>query len=171
MVILRPTRKIRQLDPAPLDGSVGSDTALGDWYANRIVISRQPPILLVSSLSLLPILTPARGVRSLPTRLPSLVEDRLQRLLVPTGLIERESGAMSPVAVARTTDRSVLGTMVDFATMLPHMLPPGRWGEEALPALEAQLGRSPCRVSRPKDAAFFPDQKATELLLAKWQQS
>ena len=55
--------------PSPSAIVAVSDTALGDWYVNRLVVDRQPLLLLVSSSSLLPLLMPARGVRSLPERL------------------------------------------------------------------------------------------------------
>jgi len=54
MVILRPTRKLRSLLPAAPVSRPG-DTALGDWYVNRLVVGRQPLLLLVSSTSLLPL--------------------------------------------------------------------------------------------------------------------
>lgn len=79
MVILRPTRKIRELKPEPINPRLPSDTALGDWYANRIVVDRKPLLLLISSLSLLPVLIRAREVRTLPERLPGIVRDRLLR--------------------------------------------------------------------------------------------
>jgi hypothetical protein len=40
MVILRPTSKLRSFLPT-VDVSARSDTALGDWYVNRIVVARQ----------------------------------------------------------------------------------------------------------------------------------
>jgi len=79
MVILRPTRKLRELAPELLDSGAVSSTALGDWYANRIVVDRQPLVLLISSLSLLSVLVRARAVKKLPDRLPSIVERRLLR--------------------------------------------------------------------------------------------
>jgi hypothetical protein len=60
MVILRPTKKLTALLPAAQAVPVRSDTALGDWYVNRIVVDRQPLLLLVSSTSLLPMIVPAR---------------------------------------------------------------------------------------------------------------
>jgi uncharacterized protein DUF6933 len=63
MVILRPTKKLGALLPPEKSVPVSHDTALGDWYVNRIVVDRQPLLLLVSSASLLPLLLPARDVR------------------------------------------------------------------------------------------------------------
>ena len=78
MVILRPTRKLNSLLPATEVIPTSSDTALGDWYVNRVVVDRQPLLLLVSSTSLLPMLIPAQNVRGLPARLAALVEARLR---------------------------------------------------------------------------------------------
>jgi hypothetical protein len=61
MVILRPTKKLASLLPAAQPVPVCSDTALGDWYVNRIVVDRQPLLLLVSSTSLLCLRHQRRG--------------------------------------------------------------------------------------------------------------
>jgi hypothetical protein len=54
------------------------------------MVGRNPRLLLVSSKSFLPILTWARDVRSLPDRLPDLIGERLERMGIPTPLIEAE---------------------------------------------------------------------------------
>jgi hypothetical protein len=109
-----------------------SDTALGDWYVNRLVIDRQPLLLLVSSNSLLSLVTPAREVRSLPERLAGLVAARLRPMGVADPLIEAEVAVMRPVHVSGTLDRSVVGSMVDFAKAIPVHLPTGAWDEGTL---------------------------------------
>src|SRR3954470_303707 len=110
MVILRPTRKLHSLLP-PVLVSAQSDTALGDWYVNRLVVDRQPLLLLVSSASLLSILLPARDVRNLPDRLAGLVDARLRRLGLDARAVAAEHQAMNPVAIGPTADRSVVGIM------------------------------------------------------------
>jgi hypothetical protein len=147
MVILRATQKLLHNWPELGSGAGLSDTALGDWYLNRLVVDRQPLLIMVSSRSLLSILAPARDVRALPTRLPNLVADRLRRLGVPEWLAKAESAAMNPVVIARTQDRSILGTMVDFAKMIPGYLPIGGWDQTTLPFVEARLAETPCRAS------------------------
>jgi hypothetical protein len=81
MVVLRATKKLLSKLPAAHSRVAGSDTALGDWHVNRLVVDRQPLLLLVSSCSLLSILAPARDVRILPNRLATLVASRLRRRL------------------------------------------------------------------------------------------
>ena len=167
MVAIRPTRKLRYLLPA---GQVAGmpDTALGDWYANRLVLGRQPLLLLVSSASLLPILVRARQVRELPRHLENLVARRLTRLGIATSLVDAERRAMRPVRIGPTVDRSVLGIMVDFANSVPYHVETGDHGDNALAAIEMRLAATPCYAGKGSDQVVFPDKMALELLMAKW---
>ena len=171
MVILRPTRRLRELTPKSLDSGLSSDTALGDWYANRIVVDRQPLLLLISSLSLLPVLIGAREVRTLPSHLPDIVGGRLLRMGIEAMWVSCEVEAMTPLLVAKTADRSVLGSVVDFAKSIPFYLPQGGWGDYALFGVEDRLSETPCRVARRSDEVIFPRDKTPELLKAKWSQA
>lgn len=167
VVILRATKKLLiRLPKTSVDGK--SDTALGDWYANRIVVDRKPLILLVSSASLLPILTPARDIKKLPMNLPHLVEERLIRLGVPAHLIEPEIAAMSPVGVAQTRDRSVVGMLVGFARDLTYILGAESWDESDLAGADANLANTPCRVTSKLGDVIYPDKAAPALLMQKW---
>src|SRR5690606_7328076 len=127
VVTLRATQKVlKRLPPVSADDAL-SDTALGDWYVNRLVVDRQPLLLLVSSRSLLAIVEPARNLRLLPERLPCLVEQRRKRLGVEDRLLRREVRAVHPVGVGRRRDRAVLGTLVDFVETIPVFLPVNDW--------------------------------------------
>jgi hypothetical protein len=168
MVILRPTGKLRSLLPARGAVTSASDTALGDWYVNRIVVDRQPLLLLVSSTSLLPILLRARDVRGLPDQLKGLVEARLRRCGADARVIAAELQAMSSVVVAPTLDRSVLGILVDFAKAVPYYLEPRAWSEPTLRVVEERLAETPCFTSRAFNSVVFPQKRAQELLRAKW---
>ena len=120
-------------------------------------------LLLVSARSLLPALVPARDVRGLPDRLAHVVGDRLLRLGVARSLVEAEIRAMDPVVVAKTADRSVLGTMNDFAKIIPFHLEPRYWDDTSLETVEAKLEHMPCRVTRKLSEVISPDSKAQEL--------
>ena len=143
MVTLRPTRKLRSLLPATEIVPFTSDTALGDWYVNRIVVHRQPLLLFVSSTSLLPMLCPARDVRGLPDRLGALVRARLKRCGIDDQTIDAETRAMNSVVVGPTVDRSVLGIMVEFARVVPYYVEPGQWDETTLRLVEDRLAETP----------------------------
>lgn len=168
MVVLRSTGKLQASLPASSHPVAPSDTALGDWYINRLVIDRQPLLLLVSSCSLLAVLTPARAVRTLPTRLPALIAGRLQRLGVAPQLIDAEIRAMAPVVIAKTGDRSVVGFLVDFAKMIPYYLEAGAWDERTLSSVEAKLARTPCHAGKRFEDMIFPDRAAPKLLAERW---
>lgn len=168
MVILRPTKKLGSWLPTAASVPVCDDTALGDWYVNRIIVDRQPLLLLVSSVSLLPMLLPARDVRGLPGRLGALVAARLRRCGIDARAIDAEQQAMSPVVVGPTIDRSVLGIMVDFAKAVPYHLEPGQWSEATLELVEARLAETPCHAARSGDRVIFPEKKAPDLLCSKW---
>lgn len=166
MVILRPTRKLQSLLPTASVSSP-SDTALGDWYVNRIVVERQPLLLLVSAATLFPIVLPARDVRSLPSRLAAIVAAQLERLGIEFGIIGAECEAMNPVVVAPTADRSVLGTMVDFAKAVTYYSGDLRT-QRGLDHLTDCLAGTPCRAAQREERLVLPNRKAPELLRMKW---
>jgi hypothetical protein len=145
-----------------------SDGALGDWYVNRLVVARQPLLLIVSSTSLLPMVVSARQVRSLPERLASIVEVRLRGLGVPSELIATELRSMQPVVTAATVDRSVLGILVDFAKAIPYYFEAETRRARSLAGLEAWLAQTPCHAGSAEDRVVFPDHKAMDLLRNRW---
>jgi len=171
MVILRPTRKLYRDLPPSSELTAASDTALGDWYVNRLVVDRHPLLLLVSSKSLLSLLVPARDVRALPDYLPSLIGSRLRRLGVGEELIGAELAAMTPVVVAPAVDRSVMGTVVDFAKNIPYYLEIGGWDDSTLPFVEARLAETPCHAARRFEEVVFPQVDAPKLLAQRWLNS
>ena len=168
MVVLRATQKVLKLLPESAGNSVSSTTALGDWYVNRIVVDRQPLLLLVSSTSLLSIITPARDVRRLPRRLAAIVKERLRRLGINENALASEVGATTVVTVGKTVDRSVTGQMVDFAKAIPYYVRESGWCESELKAVEDRLAETPCRASGPSQNVIFPRETALGLLESTW---
>jgi hypothetical protein len=168
VIVLRATQKVLRLLPQSGHGAGASDTALGEWYVNRIVIARQPLLLLVSEKSLLSILTLGRDVKRLPERLAEAVASRLRRLGVDEAVVAAEVAAMDAVVVGKTTDRSVTGQMVDFAQHLTYCLPDNTWNEWDLHAAENRLAGMPCRASGPFEKVIFPQDAARRLLADAW---
>lgn len=168
MVVLRATGKVLKVLPESASETDTSDTALGDWYVNRIVADRRPLLLLVSALSRLAILTPARNVKNLPGTVGGLIAQRLERLNVNQEVIVAEIRAMNSVHVGRTRDRSITGQMVDFAKAVPYYLPVGGWDESTLRVVEDRLGETPCLVTRKIHQTVWPDRQAVDLLTARW---
>lgn len=168
MVVLRATQKVLKLLSGPVSGSDASDAALGDWYVNRIVVDRRPLLLLVSSTSRLAVVTFARNVRTLPERLPALIEERIRRLGVDVAVMGSEVQATCVVHVGKTADRSVTGQMVDFAKAIPYYLPEGEWDEGDLVVVEDKLAETPCLASGPFKDVIIPRETATRLLESRW---
>jgi len=166
MVVLRATRRVLAKLPKATAIETPSDTALGDWYANQVMVGRHPLLLMISSRSLLPILEPARGVRQLPDRLPELVRRRLAAIDLPEDVVEAEVARMSPVRIDRTQDRSVVGILTEFAFMVQSYL--RSLDDRGLRAAEADLARTPCFASRPQSETVWPTDKTQELLAGKW---
>ncbi len=168
MIVLRATQKVLRHLPPPVATPGESDTALGDWYVNRLMVGRRPVLLLVSALSILPVLVPARDVRGLPDRLTEIVAARLRSLGVPNLLIDRELSAMDSVQVAKTRDRSVLGFMNDFGQVLSFYFDELDSFDASLKVAEARLADTPCHAGRGLSKSFYPGRKAVELLWGKW---
>ena len=168
MIILRPTQKLHDALPPTVSVDMESDTALGDWYVNRIVVNRRPLLVLVSVHALLPLLIPARDVRTLPARLPGLVAEALRRLDVAPVLIAAETAAMSPVHVAPTRDRSILGVLNDIAQRIPFHLREMVWNDATLPFVEARLIQTPWRLPKRSKEYLWPLDLIPKLLTDRW---
>jgi hypothetical protein len=118
MVVLRCTQKLlvrlKQVDALP---PVESTTRLGDWYGNILRIGRCQHLLFISELSRLPVVIPIRELKRLGTVFPDAVCERLSIVGVAAADIADERMRMSELAFGRTRNRSLLGTLNDFAFM------------------------------------------------------
>jgi hypothetical protein len=100
-------------DPAPVE----STTRLGDWYGNILRIGRRQHLLFISERSRLPVVLPIRELQRLATLFPDAVCERLAIVGVTAEDIADERTRMSEIAFGRTRNRSLLGTLNDFAFM------------------------------------------------------
>jgi len=166
--ILRRTEKLAELLPVTDLVPAASDTALGDWYINRQTVDRKPLLMLVSADTLLPIVIPARGVRTLPQRLGALVRHRLQLMDIPTAWIDAEVAAMATVAVAKTASRSVLGVMNEFMYTVPYYLESG-WNEDSLDMVGHRLADMPIFASGPASRVLYPRDATPQRLRERWE--
>ncbi len=160
MVVIRATHQVQKLLRVAVDEAAASDGVLGDWYVKRFMIDRRPLLMMMSAVSLFPIITPARDVRSLPERLGSIVSDRLKRIGVDEMVIQREVATMTSVAVGRTKDRSVMGSLVEFCLAGVRREPmSGEWECSATTTgwdIRSQSRSSTrARISRPGRCAPF----------------
>ena len=118
MLVLRCTQKLlarlKQADNLP---AVESTTRLGDWYGNVLQLGRRQHLLFISERSRLPVVIPIREARNLTTIFPDAVCEVLATVGVPAANIADERARMSEIAFGRTRNRSLLGTLNDFAFM------------------------------------------------------
>ena len=118
MVVLRCTQKLlvrlKQVGDLP---PVESSTRLGDWYGNVLRIGRRQHLLFISERSRLPVVLPMREAKRLATVFPDAVCERLAIVGVAAAGIADERARMSDLAFGRTRNRSLLGTLNDFAFM------------------------------------------------------
>lgn len=143
MVVLRCTQKLlARLNRPVAVAPIASTTRLGDWYGNELRLGRQLLLLFVSGRTRLAVLVPALKSRRLPTVLADAVSDRLAALGVSAAHIEQERRRMSEVVFAGTDDRSVLGTMNDYAFMAREIHAQGG-APEPLEELMEFLARTP----------------------------
>jgi hypothetical protein len=118
MVVLRCTLKLLvRLKQAGDLRPVESTTRLGDWYGNILRIGRYQHLLFISERSRLPVVIPIREVKRLGTVFPDAVCERLSIVGIAAAEIADERMRMSELAFGRTRNRSLLGTLNDFAFM------------------------------------------------------
>ena len=118
MVVLRCTQKLlvrlKQVQNLP---AVESTTRLGDWYGNILQLGRRQHLLFISERSRLPVVIPIRESKRLAEVFPDAVCEVLSNVGVATTDIADERSRMSEIAFGRTRNRSLLGTLNDFAFM------------------------------------------------------
>src|SRR5262245_43707255 len=118
MVVLRCTQKLLvRLKQAGDMSVVESTTRLGDWYGNILRIGRRQHLLFISEKSRLPVVIPVREGRRLAEVFPDAVCRVLRHVGVAASDIADERSRMSEIAFGRTRNRSLLGTLNDFAFM------------------------------------------------------
>lgn len=136
-------------------------TMLGDWYANLLNIGRHRLVLCTNEWSLLTVVVTARDLPDLPRRLAESAATLLASLRVPHDRIRREVREMQWIQVARTQNRSVLGSMNDFA-FAADVYFRGERESVALAELDRWLAKTPCKPLQYRT----PGEVARELMRA-----
>jgi hypothetical protein len=154
MIVLRCTQKllVRLKQPGDL-AAVESTTRLGDWYGNVLRIGHRQHLLFISERSRLPVVLPVREGKRLSTVFPNAVCERLAVVGVAAAAITDERMRMSELAFGRTRNRSLLGTLNDFASMarFAHARGPNPSQPEELMRFLARTPILPLKGARPID--------------------
>ena len=95
---------------------------LGDWYVTLLFARPQRLLLFVSESIRLPIVLPARELATMADRFRVALIEVLRALDIDGPFIARELGTMDDVIFARTSSRSVLGTINDFSFQVQWIL-------------------------------------------------
>jgi hypothetical protein len=168
-LILRATSKLLAHLPttaaAPPPASTG---ALGDWYATRIVVDRQPLVVAISQHGYLPIVIRGGEVGTLLDRFPDIVARRLRPFRVDARHIAMEVDAMESIHVAPTVDRAVNGVLTTVAREMPLHRTRGIWNDRTLSQVEAQCSQMPWHASRRSDAVVVPAERVLQLMIQHW---
>lgn len=115
MVIIRPTASLAKRMKVKIEPSEEkSTTLLGDWLANDFVMNRKQYILCMSTESRLSIVMQAAPYSKFPYRLENDLHVVLRELGVEKEIIDSETNEMSDFTLAKTNNRSILGTMKEF---------------------------------------------------------
>lgn len=142
MYTLRCTKKLLDRVGLPIESSPPAPTTvLGDWYATAL-FWRPQVALLLNERTLLPVLMPLAPAATLVSRIPDEVAPILDRHRVNQSIIDRELSAMSEVSVAKTANRSILGTMNEFAFLAEVYRVRMESGD--LRGLSMRLAETPC---------------------------
>jgi hypothetical protein len=141
-MILRATKKLldRLGPPSPVDGAA-STTLLGDWYATCL-FWRPQVALLVSEVTLLPVLMPLAPAATLLARFGPQLAVVLAAHGTPQPVIDTELPQMAETRLAKTANRSIVGIMNEFRYLAEA------WREDEptpdLLQLALRLATTPC---------------------------
>ena len=168
MMIVRPTAKLMAHLKITGDNDLSpSTTILGDWYCNVLSFKAQRVILCTSEATLLPVLLSAKNIELFSKKFPEAVAEVLMTLGEAPLAVQAEIGEMRNFSIAKTVNRQVLGSMVDFARMLefeveehPHIL---KASPVSLLELQLRLAKAPCSPI----GMNSPDQATREIFRLK----
>ncbi len=160
MVIIRATRTLLQRLGPPNAADEVSTTMLGDWYATALTWRPRQVALLVSQHTLLPVLMPLAPAATLLGRFPAHLAEILTAHAVPASVITAETKEATSHRLGPTTDRSLRGSMNEFAFLAEHH----RNGQSDVDLLELslELSRTPCGPLYGRHVS--PDRELTALV-------
>jgi hypothetical protein len=135
--VVHGTKKFRDRVPGVPAADERSTTVLGNWYAT-VLFWRPQVALFVNERTLLPVLVPFAPSASVLSRFPAALASALVAHQVPRPFIEAEMAAMDEARLVKTTNRSVVGVMNEFAYL------GSVYQEPDLLRLSLRLADTPC---------------------------
>jgi hypothetical protein len=164
MIALRCTQKLAKRLKQPLEAvdSVQSDARLSEWTCHLVQFGRTQLIFCVNHQTLLTVLLPAAPAKTFPLRLRVALGKLLHGLGIDDEAVSAELQSFASYAFAKTNNRSVLGSLNDFARMAPH------WIESNDPAHLLSISLKMATVPCTPLSEIFPD-KAVRTLFTSSQ--
>lgn len=164
MVTIFATKKLLdRIKPSVTAIGGTSDTQLSNWYAT--VLFWKPQVaLLVNEGTLLPVLMPLAPATDLATRFPAHLAEVLAAQGMPQQFIDHELAQMNCFQYAKTSNRSVVGIMNQFAYQAEVYRE--YLETKDLLALSMRLSETPC--SPLYKSAVSPDREL-KALMQRWQ--
>lgn len=142
---MRCTQKLmKRMKTAPAEPTSPTTTALGDWYANLVIVGRQQLLLCCSERTFLPVVVVAKDIGSLVPRLRAALADVLAAIDVDQTAISEELLAMDDAVVAKTASRVVVGVMNEYGYLM------GGQQHGDLLKLSLELADTPLFASTPR---------------------
>ncbi len=160
MVIVRATRKLLQRLGPPIPQDQTSTGLLGDWYATYLPWRPRQVALLVNERTLLPLLMPLAPAATFLDRFPDELSALLKAHLIPGSVIAVEVAATRNARLATTANRSLLGSMNEFAFLAEAHRAEG--ASTDLLELSLTLASTPCSPLYSRHVS--PDREVTALL-------
>lgn len=164
MITLKCTRKLlKLLDVVPTEEPPSPTSALGDWYANVIPTAAGELVVFANERTLLSVALPIEMIDTLAPAFAARVYNLLMLIDVAEEIALREIAELRQVEFAKTTSRSVLGSLNEIS--LHHQLVAEHdavGGALRLSEVELQLSQT---LHKPLDYVYPP--QVTRRLLAE----
>lgn len=157
--VVHGTKKLLDRRGGPATSTEPSTTVLGDWYAT-VVFWRPQVALFVNEATRLPVLVPYAPAKTLIPRFVTHLEAVLDALGVDPRFTATEADEMTEHAWAKTTNRSVVGTLTEFTFLADAYR--DRLGSDDLMMLSLRLASTPCGPLR--NSHGFPDRELEALI-------
>jgi len=123
VVTYRCTEKVRKrFRLEAKEPSERTTTVLGDWYANVLNHGPERHVVLVSEVTFLPLIIPARKA-DFPGGVGDFLTDVLQSFGVAPEAILAEVTAMDSYCIAKTASRQVLGVLNEYIFAATYHMP------------------------------------------------
>ena len=118
-------------------------------------------MIFVSEATLLPVIVPAAPAKTIVPRFVHQLGMVLRELGVDEASIAIETASMNTATWAKTSNRSVVGSMNDFIKLLEHRS--DAVANQTLTELAVDIANTPCRAGT-KDS-IWPDDQTRNCLL------